>query len=323
MTDPASFDLRYVPQAEFDAHLAAEGASVLGVIGYGVGRPASLAPACPFAEAALPVLAGGPVFEVWHAPAAAEYRQHCGHPGAVAGALGFGIVALNERGRPLEPVIEEAYRDVFDCLGAFGGGVPIRFWNYLPAINGVADGMERYRRFNIGRHEVFRDRLTLPIPPAATAVGSRGGEGLIYFLAGPEAALPIENPRQVSAYDYPPVYGPRSPRFSRASILGRTRLFVSGTASIVGHESLHPGDPTVQITEALRNVEALVAEARRKGLPETGRRWSLKIYLREPWHLAVVRPLVEAEFPGAAILYLQADICRSELLVEIEAFCRD
>ena len=134
-----------------------------------------------------------------------------------------------------------------------------RLWNYLPQINVETDGLERYRQFNSARRNAliaYRRDLTGNVP-AACALGSVTGSPLvIYFLASRQAATAVENPRQVSAYEYPAQYGPK-PAFSRASILGNT-LFISGTASIVGHETVHVGDVTAQTRETLANIEALV-----------------------------------------------------------------
>jgi hypothetical protein len=86
--------------------------------------------------------------------------------------------------------------------------------------------------------------------PAASAVGIADGPLDLCFFAGRgEPPLPLENPRQISTYDYPPQYGPRAPTFSRATLAqigGQWTLFISGTASIVGHQSLHPDDILAQ-----------------------------------------------------------------------------
>ena len=89
---------------------------------------------------------------------------------------------------------------------------------------------------------------------------------VVYFLAGRVAPVFVENPRQVSAYHYPREYGTHSPVFSRAALLRQAQsltLFISGTASIVGHRSLHLGDTAAQTRETLTNIEALLGEANR------------------------------------------------------------
>ncbi len=135
----------------------------------------------------------------------------------------------------------------------------------------------------------------------------------------------IENPRQTSAYRYPPKFGLHSPSFSRACVLSEsegTNLFVSGTASIVGHETLHRGDVSAQTRETLANLGALLEEANRV---VGARRYSLdglkfKVYVRRPRDLEAIQEALSASLrPAAPILYLQADVCREELLMEIEA----
>jgi hypothetical protein len=58
----------------------------------------------------------------------------------------------------------------------------------------------------------------------------------------------------VSAYDYPRQYGPAAPSFSRAALTPDPLLLISGTASIVGHASVHLGDVTAQLEETLANL---------------------------------------------------------------------
>ena len=162
--------------------------------------------------------------------------------------------------------------------------------------------------------------------PAACALGSRAGSPLsIYFLAAHWAPRTIENPRQTSAYHYPPQFGTHSPTFSRACVLREsagTNLFVSGTASIVGHETIHPGDVAAQTRETLANIGALLAEA---NCVVGGEHYSLdalrfKVYVRRARDVATVERTLSGLVRGAApVVYLHADVCRQDLLVEIEA----
>ena len=102
------------------------------------------------------------------------------------------------------------------------------------------------------------------------------------------------------------------------------KLFISGTASILGHESRHEGNASAQAHETMENIRALLEEARRAGFEpsDAERRWFLKIYLNDPQYLSLLRAKVLAEF-GAThqAIYLQADVCRADLLLEIEAVC--
>jgi hypothetical protein len=224
-----------------------------------------------------------------------------------------------------------AYADVFEVLARSASPHPLRLWNYFPAINADGGGAERYRQFNVGRQQAFLDagRSAFDGAPAACALGTPGGPLRVYFLAGRRPPLPIENPRQVSAYRYPEAYGPRSPTFSRAALAEldatRTALFISGTASIVGHATLHAGDVRRQTAESLANIAAVRAvAAERAGLPFPAEALNYTLYVRVAADLAAVREVFEQSIGAAQpaareAIYLHADICRADLLVEIEA----
>lgn len=245
----------------------------------------------------------------------------------------FGVVNVDEadfpmagEATPLQRATEEAYRRIFRLLDREGYSSLWRVWNYLSDINGASHGLERYRQFNIGRQQAFvaSGRLAEGNVPAACALGVRSGPLTIAFMAGRTPTVPLENPRQVSAYHYPAQYGPRSPVFSRAAMVqlpGQEMLFISGTASIVGHRTVHVGDVAGQTRETVANIEALLAEAGR--VSRTGafapQELSCRAYIRHAADFPVVRQVVEETLGGAAVAYVQADICRADLLVEIEA----
>jgi len=296
--------------------LLAQQAGVLGVVGFGAARPGFLPEACPFITAPLSPVGGGEMFEIWSTAAPCHPVKSGRVSGACNEEFAFGAVTLDEAGSgSLEAAVQAAYVSIFDFLDEAGFAAPVRFWNYLTAITRDDGGLERYRRFNVGRHWAFAARLRQPMPPAASGVGGRHGASVIYFLAAHEPARTVENPRQVSAFAYPPVYGPRSPSFSRASIHARGGLFISGTASIVGHESRHIGDLRGQIAETIENLRALMDAMAAPA------QWAFKAYLHNPAdHEIVDRALAAAFGPGCPRLYLHGDICRAELLVEIEAF---
>jgi chorismate lyase/3-hydroxybenzoate synthase len=315
----APFAVCYLGAAAAGALLAA--GQVLGVVGYGAKRPEYLAADCPFLAAPLFPASGDAMLEIWRSASAVEARQVGPVMGRCGDDVAFGAVELVEANQTsLEATVEAAYLAIFDFLDQTGFTAPIRFWNYLTAITQDDGGLERYMRFNIGRHRAFAARLRQPVPPAASGVGGDQGKSVIYFLAAREPARAIENPRQVSAYAYPPVYGPRSPSFSRASIYARGNreaLFISGTASIVGHETRHPGDLAAQIAETMENLRALTGAAGES----TNGDWFLKIYLQDPGYRSAVEPALNALFgPDSQRLYLRGDICRTGLLLEIEAF---
>ena len=265
-------------------------------------------------------LAGEPLVELWRAPGTMRTLREGGWSWAAAGELLFGATELPAgSGRELERAAREAYRGALAGASRLGFPHLLRTWNVVPAINGPGEGLERYRRFCRGRAEAFEahhgpgfERLL----PASTAVGGPPGALVMWFLASEAAGEHRENPRQVSAYAYPRRYGPRSPSFARATRCRAGapggRLLLSGTASIVGHLSVHPGNVAGQLDETLRNLELLLAPGERLA--------AVRVYVRHAADVGAVRAAVErrlgAELPA---LYLRADICREELLVEIEA----
>lgn len=223
----------------------------------------------------------------------------------------------------------EAYMQVLEHIATQGYPYFIRMWNHFPAINVETCGLERYRQFCRGRHQAFSEnQYTFENDlPAASAVGTSGDGLTIYFLASREPGIQVENPRQLNAYRYPVQYGPRSPSFSRA-ILKRwneeQQLYISGTASIVGHETRHAGDVARQTEETLRNIEVVMKNALGDGctLATLDPKSLVKVYLRDREYFPSVKTMVEGAVGGASLLFIQGDICRADLLLEIEAVVR-
>jgi chorismate lyase/3-hydroxybenzoate synthase len=316
--------LSYTSYAELDAKLARE-TPLLGAVAFGRRPPPAAAGAkFPFIWIDMPVLRGDGFCELWESGEDVEPVESHGIRGARNRHVLFGTLQIAET-EGVEAAGRLAYNRVFESIDALGFPYLLRAWNYFPAINIDADGVERYRQFNVGRHDAFtkHGRTVGSDMPAACALGCRAGPLSVYFIAGRERGRPLENPRQVSAYRYPSRYGPRSPTFSRAMLMqpaAQRALAISGTASVVGHETRHIGDPAAQIEETLANIHALIDAAGYAVAlsAANGADLLLKAYLRDPEYLPAVQNAVERTFGAAGVVYLQADICRSDLLVEIE-----
>ncbi|MFM2005504.1 MAG: hypothetical protein RLZZ09_1159 [Pseudomonadota bacterium] len=219
-----------------------------------------------------------------------------------------------------------AYLRLLDLIRTMDAGRLVRLWNYFPGINRDQGGLERYRRFCLGRHEAFAScnyPLDLDLP-AASAVGTQQGELVIAFLAWRGDCRAIENPLQLSAYRYPSDYGPRSPSFSRAmrvTAAGQDGFFISGTASIRGHRTVGQGDPRAQCRTTLDNLAALVATVTPASLNRLGDAAHWKIYLRDSAHFDGVREELDRALDAASPrLYVAGEICRLDLLLEIEGY---
>ncbi len=324
----AGLSLSYASPAEVAALSAAQRACVLGCVLYSSAAHAGAR--LPFTEALhvpLPLLgAQRAVCELWSGnPCAAG--EHGGIAFRHDGDTLFGRMVVPET-PDLEQSMLAAYDAMFTLLDAQRYGTLLRVWNFVPAINEHRAGEERYRQFNRARHTAFvrAQRSVVENVPAACALGLPAGERpVLYFIASRGAALPFENPRQMRASEYPRDYGERSPVFSGAclshSALG-SMLFVSGTASIRGHATQHQGDLEGQTRESLANLAALLAaiDASDAAPGIAARDLAYKVYVRHPGDHECVRDIVRATLGTAPlVLYAHADICRDDLLVEIEA----
>lgn len=238
---------------------------------------------------------------------------------ACAGGLMFGMLRRTIGPDGGAEAARSAYEALFERVGNEGFPHLLRVSNYLPGITRMEAGVERYRAFNAGRKQAFaaRDRQAAQAP-AACGLGCGGNALMLFFLAGIEPGRNIENPRQVSAFRYPEQYGESRPIFARATVAAGM-LFISGTASIVGHESRHVGDVAAQTDETLRNLDALLTEAAAQGGGPARNDLRLKVYLRHPHDRAVVQERLLAAGLPPPVAFLQAEICRPELDVELEA----
>lgn len=237
---------------------------------------------------------------------------------------GFAIAPSEQE---LEAAAADLYRQLFEVARDFHLQ---RIWNYVPAINAVPDRLENYRRFCRGRSVAFERQFGRNFEqrlPAASAVGAIGGPLALAFLGGSVVPRHFENPRQIPAFHYPPQYGPRAPSFSRATLVhdpaGRKQLFISGTAAIRGHATVAPDDLLEQLACTVENL-GIIAETAGAGA-DVGRaeEWQrhFKIYLRHASDLGPARAYLQQSLlrPADQVSYLRADLCRADLLVEIEA----
>jgi chorismate lyase / 3-hydroxybenzoate synthase len=315
--------------------VSAAAVDVLG--GACLGQPAAgIAPGWPLQAIFAPLLGSTAtsLHEIWRSSAPCIAGHSEGIAWRRSGGVLYGVCEINEAEfsvgseySPLRAASQEAYRRIFRLLAAEGLPYLWRVWNYFADINGESYGLERYRQFNIGRQDAFLEfrRGATGNVPAACAIGLASGPLSIAFIAGEQAAMALENPRQVSAYHYPADYGPRSPTFSRATLAcppGQEILFVSGTASIFGHRTVHAGDAATQCREVLANIEAVVATANlhcRSAAFSLGE-LSYRVYVRHAADFSKVEEVLLARLGAAAeVVFVQADICRSDLLLEIEA----
>ena len=264
-------------------------------------------------------LLGAPSAEYWLAPGPV-HRQTKGRFWInQAPDYQFLVVELTGALENMRSATEAAYTELLALITDSGYPQLLRFWNYIPNINQGHGDEEIYRQFCWGRADAF-ESSDRPLP-AATGIGSADKTLRISALTATSAVQVhhLENPRQLSAYHYPRQYGPRSPSFARATQLtlgGETLLLLSGTSSIVHHETRHPNNLCAQTNETQRNIAELLATSDYSGalLPK-----QLRYYLRRPEDLCAAQSAYQSAFPGyPPAVFMQGDICRSELVMEID-----
>ena len=259
-----------------------------------------------------------PLVEVWRSDEPLTRGESRGIRFAKTRTTMFGATTVSG---PTEAAAHTAYTQLLEATAAEGYPHLIRLWNHVGDINGEENGVERYKLFSAGRHDALtahgytRDRF-----PAASAVGMSRPGIVVYFVAGREPGHHVENPRQVSAYDYPPLYGVRSPSFARATV-SDSLIFVAGTSSVVGHETKHAGNVSCQLGETLKNLDVIISTAAdaKAGLADMK---VAKVYVRHPRNYAEISAELSRALPQATLLYVESDICRSDLLLEIEGVVR-
>lgn len=327
---PARLVVDYVEAAAPAPLLAAD--DVLAVLGFGNAAarhddPRYLrVPLQPWNRAA----ALSAPYEVWRANAPVARGRDGDITWASDGQLLFGAIEIPESKAPGNAGIADAAQRAYASLIAFVRGSDhrhlLRIWNYLDAITLGEGDAERYRQFCIGRARGFGDFDASNLP-AASAIGRCDDARIIqvYWLAAREPGTPVENPRQLAAYRYPRQYGPQSPSFARAMLppaASAMPLLLSGTASVVGHESRHGDCLESQLAETFANFDSLIAAARqhRPDLPARfGAGSRLKVYVRDAADLPRVAAALDARLgPEVPTLLLHAAICRRELRVEID-----
>lgn len=250
--------------------------------------------------------------------------------------LGAIIIPTPER---LEEPLRDAYTRVLEACAQRQLHLH-RVWNYVSRINDHNHELERYRQFNIGRWMAFEKHFGRDLRahmPAASAVGISGDHTVLFFIAGKTLPVYLENPSQVPAYHYPNNYGPKPPSFARGLLVqepGSLTGYLSGTASIEGHLSIGEGDWHKQFRTTMHNIEIMLD---RMGMPEALRGQSVarnagihirdfRCYVRHPEAAPLIQEwlMEELDVQPSQITLIQAEICRAELDLEIEAiFTKD
>jgi len=218
----------------------------------------------------------------------------------------------------------------------------VRQWNYVGEIldSSSVEGtmMQHYQIFNEVRNSYYSQYRKRSNFPAATGIGMNSTlVGIDCYAIENHSnirIIPISNPNQAESYHYDqdvligdPIIHKQSPQFERAILLkaGTTsRLIISGTASIVGQKTIGIGDVELQTRITINNIETLVSrtniEPHCSNLAEYPDKYSyLRVYVKNRSDISAVKKICTEYFGDVPTTFVQADICRDNLLVEIEA----
>jgi enamine deaminase RidA (YjgF/YER057c/UK114 family) len=228
--------------------------------------------------------------------------------------------------------IESRSRSSFERMEAVLGaermtyGHVIRQWNYIETMLDVREDVQCYQVFNDVRTIAYGKSEFPTGYPASTGIGQAAGGVILEFIALDPAAgiavTPLTNPRQVDAHLYSPevlvgeahraLPAKSRPKFERGKrVLGPEdeAIFLSGTAAILGEESVGGESVEAQTLTTIENIEAVVP-----GRPLS----HLRAYVKREGDIPLVRKVLTAAYPTVPTLFVKADVCREELLVEIE-----
>lgn len=220
--------------------------------------------------------------------------------------------------------LSASVRRAYLALGRFVRGLdrhPIRVWNFVPGIGDRFGALDRYMVFNRGRFEALA-MLDLTPRPTSSAIGVDADDLAIEVLAAATPGIAVENPRQISSWNYSACYGPKPPCFARATIAvldGRQWLLIGGTASIVGEDSCHPDNVDAQLDETFANLCAVIESVTPRRADPLTLIEDARVYVARQEHGVGIADAVQRRF-GAAhpIEVALATVCRPELLLEIE-----
>lgn len=217
----------------------------------------------------------------------------------------------------------------------------IRQWNYIEKITAYdATGHQHYQDFNDARSLFYHGVEWATGYPAATGIGTQWGGIMIDLdaLLCKDRSVQVhgvDNPLQIAAHAYSQevllgeadkaLLHKTTPKFERAKAVWKEDhgfIYVSGTAAIRGEQSLEGVGIEKQTLATLENIEYLVSRdnLNRSGIPATGDATliTFRVYVKHWEDMEGAKRTVTERYPDLPAIYTLTDVCRSELLIEIE-----
>jgi len=210
---------------------------------------------------------------------------------------------------------------VFDQMDVLLNGAGMAFSDVLRTWFYNDDILSWYHDFNVVRTRFFHEKRVFDaLVPASTGVGGRNASeaALLSGLTAVKAEDPgvkmveVPSPLQSPA----PEYGSSFSRAVELEVSDLRRLYVSGTASIDEHgRSIFLGDPMAQVRQTMEVVQAIL-RSREMDWGDVTR--SLAYFKRAEDAPSFRKYREENGIPPFPAITVENDICRDELLFEIE-----
>lgn len=210
----------------------------------------------------------------------------------------------------------------------------VRQWNYIENILDFDGSEQRYQAFNNVRSGVYGTTFEKKGYPAATGIGMNQGGVIVEFVAIKSTDFitkPIDNPEQIAAHHYSKevLHGEEysvktTPKFERARYLelfDKKLIFISGTASIRGEQTIGLGDAKQQTETTIANIQKLYSSKVIEAIGQNNKQPKFdhaRVYVKNRSDFSAIKKAFKKHFGSLPVVYIIADICRNDLLVEIE-----
>ncbi|TYQ16241.1 UNVERIFIED_CONTAM: enamine deaminase RidA (YjgF/YER057c/UK114 family) [Acetivibrio alkalicellulosi] len=221
----------------------------------------------------------------------------------------------------------------------------VRQWNYVEEITAqkISKGkmIQNYQLLNDIREHTYRKYNFTNGYPSATGIGMKTGGAVIAFIASSlgDGVTPIMNSEQIDAHKYSKkvlvgdaiegMVDKATPKFERAKLVeanGTKEIYVSGTAAIKGEKTLGIGDVAEQTLITIDNINKLLSvdNLKKQEIFIEGLQLEytyLRIYAKDKSSVEIIEQIIKENYKDVKTLIVVGDICRNNLLVEIEGIC--